>query len=368
MSAATPQSARHVVWGEIGDARFPVCIGPGEVDHIGRLWTERDAGLSALVVVDAAVAGHAEHVERRLTEAGVRVVTVAVPPGEPSKSLTELERICRIAARHGIRRTDSVVAVGGGVVGDLAGFVAASYQRGVRLVHVPTTLLAMVDSAIGGKTGVDLPEAKNYVGAIWQPEFVIMDTSVLATLPGRELACGFAEVIKYGLLDSQALFGRIEAWPAPLPGDPAALVDLIRDCVAHKLNVVGQDEREQGLRASLNLGHTVGHGIEAAAGYGRYHHGEAISLGLLAALRVSHELRGTPLEWRDRTRAVLARHGLPVQLADDVAVDDILEAMGRDKKATADSFNMVLIDEPGSVVLRQNPPRELVIAAIKELR
>ena len=368
MSIAGPQPARHVVWGDIGDARFPVCIGPGETDQIGRLWADHQAGTAALVIFDAAVAGHAERVEHGLADAGVRVVTVAVPPGEPSKSLTELERICRVAARHGIRRTDTVVAVGGGVVGDLAGFVAASYQRGVRLVHVPTTLLAMVDSAIGGKTGVDLPEAKNYVGAIWQPAFVVMDTAVLGTLPARELSCGFAEIVKYGLLDSAALFARVEAWPAPLPGDSDALVGLIRDCVAHKLDVVGQDEREQGLRASLNLGHTVGHGIEAAAGYGRYHHGEAISLGLLAALRVSHELRGAPLEWRERTRAVLERHGLPVRLAPDVAVDDILDAMGRDKKATAGSFNMVLIDEPGSVVLRQNPPRDVVVAAIKELR
>ncbi len=358
---------RHLVWGEIGPARFPVCIGPGEIATIGDLWTERSIGAAALVVFDGAVAGHAQAVEERLRAAGVRVVPVAVPPGEPSKSLGELERICRVAAQHGIRRSDAVVAVGGGVIGDLAGFVAASYQRGINLVHVPTTLLAMVDSAIGGKTGVDLPEAKNYVGAIWQPELVVMDTEVLGTLPVRELACGFAEVVKYGLLDSHELFARVEAWPA-LPGPPEALVELIRDCVAHKLTVVSQDEREQGLRASLNLGHTVGHGIEAAAGYGRYHHGEAISLGLLAALRIGHELRGAAPEWRSRTAAVLERHGLPTRLAVDVATDDILAAMARDKKASATSFNMVLVEEPGTVLLRQNPPRELVVAAIEELR
>jgi len=359
---------RHVVWGEIGAARFPVCIGPGEIANIGDLWTERAIGQVALVVFDGAVAGHAQAVEHRLRAAGARVVPVAVPPGETSKSLAELERICRVAAQRGIRRTDAVVAVGGGVIGDLAGFVAASYQRGIALVHVPTTLLAMVDSAIGGKTGVDLPEAKNYVGAIWQPELVIMDTEVLATLPARELACGFAEVIKYGLLDSYELFARIEAWPAALPGEPATLVELIRDCVAHKLKVVSQDEREQGLRASLNLGHTVGHGIEAAAGYGRYHHGEAISLGLLAALRIGHEMHGASLDWRSRTAAILERHELPTRLAVDVPTDDILAAIGRDKKASATSFNMVLVEEPGTVLLRQDPPRELVVAAIEELR
>ncbi len=368
MTGARPPVPRHLVWAEIGPARFPVCIGPGEVGNLGDLWTERGIGGAALVVFDGAVAGHAQAVEDRLRAAGVRVVPVAVPPGEASKSLQELERICRTGARHGIRRTDAVVAVGGGVVGDLAGFVAASYQRGITLVHVPTTLLAMVDSAIGGKTGVDLPEAKNYVGAIWQPELVVMDTDVLASLPARERACGFAEVVKYGLLDSFDLFARVEAWPTPLPGDPGALVELIRDCVAHKLRVVSQDEREQGLRASLNLGHTVGHGIEAAAGYGRYHHGEAISLGLLAALRIGHEAHGASLEWRVRTAAILERHGLPTRLAPDVPTDDILAAMGRDKKASATSFNMVLIQEPGTVLLRQNPPRELVIAAIEELR
>lgn len=359
---------RHLVWGEIGSARFPVCIGPGEIATIGDLWTERGVGDAALVVFDAAVAALAQAVEDRLRGAGVRVVPVAVPPGEPSKSLQELERICRVAAQHGIRRSDAVVAVGGGVIGDLAGFVAASYQRGIKLVHVPTTLLAMVDSAIGGKTGVDLPEAKNYVGAIWQPEFVVMDPDVLAGLPARELSCGFAEVVKYGLLDSYELFARVEAWPPPLPGEPGALVELIRDCVAHKLNVVSQDEREQGLRASLNLGHTVGHGIEAAAGYGRYHHGEAISLGLLAALRIGHELCGAPLAWRSRTAAILERHRLPTHLAADVPTDDIVAAMARDKKASATSFNMVLVEEPGTVVLRQNPPRDLVVAAIEELR
>jgi 3-dehydroquinate synthase len=368
MTEAQAGIPRHVVWGEIGSARFPVCIGPGERAGIGSLWTERGAGGSALVVFDAAVAGHADEVERVLSQAGVRVVTVAVPPGETSKSLAEVERICRVAAQHGIRRTDTVVAIGGGVVGDLAGFVAASYQRGIRLVHIPTTLLAMVDSAVGGKTGVDLPEAKNYVGAIWQPAFVVMDTDLLSTLPARELACGFAEIVKYGLLDSLELFERVERWPSPLPGPRADLVELIRDCVGHKLRVVGQDEREQGLRASLNLGHTIGHGIEAAAGFGRYHHGEAISLGLLAALRVGHEFCAAPIEWRDRSKSVLERHGLPTRLAPDVSTDDIVAAMARDKKATAASFNMVLVEEPGTVLLRQNPPRELVTAAIEELR
>jgi 3-dehydroquinate synthase len=358
----------HQLWAENGEARFPVVIGPGQLARLGPLWAERATGDAVLLVHDGAVGAHAAAVREALEGVGQRVVPVAVPPGEPSKSLAQVERVCREAARAGIRRGDAVVAVGGGVVGDLAGFVAASYQRGVALVHVPTTLLAMVDSAIGGKTGVDLPEGKNYVGAIWQPRLVVMDTDLLATLPARQLSCGFAEVVKYGLLDSVGLFERVEAWPAPLPGPVGPLVDLIRECVAHKLDVVAGDERETGLRASLNLGHTIGHGIEAAGGYDRYHHGEAISLGLLAALRVSEWLRGADPSWRARTAAVLERHGLPVRLDPAVRTEAVLEAMGRDKKADGRALNMVLLGEPGAVVLRQDPSPEQVVAAIEELR
>lgn len=320
-----------------------------------------------MLVSDGNVAELARRSRAALQEAGLRVITATVPPGEGSKSLAEVERLCRLAAEAGLRRSDAVAALGGGVVGDLAGFVAASYQRGVRLVHLPTTLLAMVDSSIGGKTGVDLPEGKNYVGAIWQPDLVVMDTEALATLPPRQLACGFAEVVKYGLLDGPDLFEMVEDWP-PLPGPPAALTGLIRRCVDHKLAVVADDERERGIRASLNLGHTVGHGIEAAAGYDLYQHGEAISLGLLAALRLSEATVGLDPSWRPRVAAVLDRHGLPTRLDGAVATAAVLEAMGRDKKAGPGSLNMVMVAAPGDVRLGVDPPRDAVVAAIEELR
>ncbi|MEW6583147.1 MAG: 3-dehydroquinate synthase, partial [Actinomycetota bacterium] len=284
-----------------------------------------------------------------------------------SKTLAEVERLCRLAAREGLRRRDGVVAVGGGVVGDLAGFVAASYQRGVHLAHVPTTLLAMVDSSIGGKTGVDLPEGKNYVGAIWQPELVLMDTDALATLPPRELSCGFAEIVKYGLLEGGDLADTVEAW-GDLPGEPDAVAALVRRCVEHKLRVVAGDERDLGMRATLNLGHTVGHGIESAGGYARYLHGEAISLGLLAALRISVVHSGLDPAVRERTRATLARHGLPVVLDPAVTTEAVLDHMSRDKKADDASLNMVLLPEPGRPAIRQGPPQDLVVAAIEELR
>ena len=284
---------------QIGDARYSVHLGVGLSGQIAEVWPAELAGDSVLLIFDENVAAVAASVQDSLEAVGRTVAPVGVPPGEASKNLAALDRICREAARHGIRRRDAVVAVGGGVVGDLAGFVAASYQRGIGLVHVPTTLLAMVDSAIGGKTGVDLPEGKNYVGAIWQPSMVAMDTTTLETLPARELACGFAEVIKYGLLDGAELFDLVDGWPE-LPGPHGPLVDLIRRCVEHKVAVVAQDERDLGLRATLNLGHTVGHGIEAAGGYERYRHGEAISLGLLAALRISTELANLDPAWRAR--------------------------------------------------------------------
>ena len=363
MSAAAQAT---LIDARIGESRFPVHVGAGLVDRLDEVWPA-DAGGTTLLVHDAAVADVAVRVATALARRGLRVASEAVPSGERSKSLGQVERLARAAAVSGIRRSDTVVAVGGGVVGDLAGFLAAGYQRGVRLVHVPTTLLAMVDSAIGGKTGVDLPEGKNYFGAIWQPELVAMDIATLATLPARELSAGFAEVVKYGLLEGGELGERIAGWPA-LPGPSDALVRLIVDCVRHKLRIVAEDERDLGIRATLNFGHTVGHGIEAAAGYERYLHGEAISLGMLAALRVSERHAGLEPQWRARTVAALERHGLPTVLDASVETSAILAAMGRDKKADATALNMVLLEAPGRPLIRQDPPMHVVVDAIEELR
>ena len=363
MSTTAPEP---VITAGIGARSVPVHLGAGALALVGPLLAGAGAGDGALVVVDDGVAYAGEQVAQSCREAGLRVTVISVPAGEASKNLGELERLSREAARAGIRRRDAVVAVGGGVVGDLAGFHAASYQRGVRLVQAPTTLLAMVDSSLGGKTGVDLPEGKNYVGAVYQPEAVVMDTSVLATLSARELSCGFAEVVKYGLLVGGELMDMVAAWP-DLPGPDAELADLIRRCAECKLEVVAEDEFDLGRRAILNLGHTVGHGIEAAAGYDLYHHGEAISLGLLAALRVSEHSLGLAPEWRDRTAATLARHGLPVRLDPSVDVDQVVEIMSRDKKSDGRALNMVLLRAPGDVLTHQDPDPAVVRAAIEEL-
>lgn len=286
--------------------------------------------------------------------------TVEVAGGEGSKTLGEAERVLRELARAGARRDDGVLALGGGVIGDLAGFCAATYQRGIPVAQLPTTLVAQVDSAYGGKTGVDLPEAKNYAGAYHMPLAVLADPSVLTTLPAEELAAGFAEVVKTALIAGGDLWDRVRAIEAL---DPAALDDVIFDCALTKIDIVAADERDSGRRAVLNLGHTIGHAIEAAGGYGRYRHGEAIALGLLAALRLSGAA-----ELREEVAALLDRSGLPTTLDAAISTDEILAAAGRDKKRTSAGLGFVLLERPGEPITAQAVEPTMVRAAVDELR
>lgn len=286
--------------------------------------------------------------------------TVAIPPGEAAKSLGEVERVLDELAYAGMTRADHVVALGGGVVGDLAGFCAHIYQRGAPVVQVPTTLVAQVDSAYGGKTGVDLAAGKNYAGAYHQPAAVIADTATLPTLPREELAAGFVEVLKTGLLAGGALWERVRGIEEI---DPAALGDVVFACARYKCGVVAADERDSGLRQALNLGHTVGHAIEAVTEYRRYRHGEAVGLGLLAALRLS----GAEA-LRDEVEAALVRHRLPVRMdPGEVPVDAVLEALQRDKKRTAAGVGFVLLSEPGEPRTGQLLDPGEVRAAVAEL-
>jgi len=284
---------------------------------------------------------------------------VEVEPGEGAKTLGWTEEVLRELAQRGMSREDHVVALGGGVVGDLAGFCAHLYQRGVPVVHVPTTLVAQVDSAYGGKTGVDLPEGKNYAGAYQLPAGVLADVATLRTLPREELAAGFVEALKTGLLAGGPLWERVRAIEAI---DPDELADVVFACARYKCAIVAADERDAGLRNVLNLGHTVGHAIEAASNYSRYRHGEAISIGLLAALRLSD----AP-QLRDECEGILARQGLPVRLDSAVAIEDILAALQRDKKRTAAGVGFVLLSEPGKPRIGQLVDPAMVRAAVEEL-
>jgi shikimate kinase/3-dehydroquinate synthase len=297
------------------------------------------------------------HVGRRYGDA-LQPLTgrIAIMPGEQSKTVAHAEIVWTELVRSGMTREDVIVALGGGVVGDLAGFCAATYQRGVRYIQVPTTLVAQVDSAYGGKTGVDLAEAKNYVGAYHQPVAVIVDAGALKTLPPEELSAGYAEVVKTALIAGGELWQQVRDGADPT--DPKVIVA----CARTKLAIVARDERDGGLRQVLNLGHTVGHAIEAVTGYARYRHGEAVALGLLAALRLS----GQP-ELRDEVRELLGGHGLPTAL-DGVDPDAVVMATARDKKRLGERpVPFVLLDAPGEPRPGCTVETRALIEAVREL-
>jgi shikimate kinase/3-dehydroquinate synthase len=341
-------AATKMLWATSASGEYPVFVGPGLLSDgpwplPGRRFCVTDESVGPL---------YAERIEPLAGR-------VLLPPGETAKTMAEAERVLRELARLGMTREDHIVALGGGVVGDLAGFCAHLYQRGVPVVQVPTTLVAQVDSAYGGKTGVDLPEGKNYAGAYQLPAAVLADTETLASLPAEEMAAGFVELLKTGLLAGGELWERVRALDAL---DPGQLAELVFSCALYKCEVVAADERDAGLRAVLNLGHTVGHAVEAASGYKRYRHGEAVGLGLLAALRLS-DAPGL----RDEVEAILKRHRLPVTIDSGVAVDDVLDALQRDKKKTAAGVGFVLLVEPGAPQIGQLVDPAKVRSAVEEL-
>ncbi len=347
---AMPAGGR-LLWATSAGGDYPVYIGPGLLarGNGGAFWPRTVDGRRFLVTDYNAGRLYAE----RLEPLDGRVT---IMPGEQSKTIAHAEIVWTELARAGMTRADVVVALGGGVVGDLAGFCAATYQRGVRVVQVPTTLVAQVDSALGGKTGVDLPEAKNYVGAYHQPQAVIADTEALATLPDAELGAGYAEVVKTALIAGGGLWELVRA------GAPPASPEVVAACAHTKLRIVARDERDGGARQSLNLGHTVGHAIEAVTGYAAYRHGEAVALGLLAALRLS----GND-DLRTEVSELLRARGLPTELR-GVDPDAVVMATARDKKRMGEGpVPFVLLPEPGDP-RPGSPvaPREL-IAAVREL-
>jgi shikimate kinase/3-dehydroquinate synthase len=342
-----PRGCR-LLWAAGESAEYPAFIGPGLLGP-KRFWPGAVTGRRFLVTD-----GHVGRLYGDQLEPLAGRVTVM--PGEQSKTVAHAEIVWTELARAGLTRADVVVALGGGVVGDLAGFCAATYQRGVRYVQVPTTLVAQVDSAYGGKTGVDLAEAKNYVGAYHEPAAVVADTDALLTLPREEVAAGYAEVVKTALIAGGWLWERIRGG-----ADPTA-PELVSACVLAKLRIVARDERDAGVRQILNLGHTVGHAIEVVTGYARYRHGEAVALGLLAALRLS----GQP-ELRDEVRELLAGHGLPISL-EGVDPHEIVLATERDKKRLGDGpVPFVLLDAPGAVRHGCEIEGPELAAAVREL-
>jgi shikimate kinase/3-dehydroquinate synthase len=330
----------RLLWATSASGDYPVWVGPVATAP----WPEG----RRVVVSDETVA--ALHGGRVPDAAGL----IEIPAGEEHKTLQTAERVWHALVAQGVTRADHVVALGGGVVGDVAGFCAATYQRGIGVVHVPTTLVAQVDSAYGGKTGVDLPEAKNYVGAYHQPAAVLTDPALLQTLPDQELAAGYAEVLKTALIAGGSLWEHVSA------GEPVAAA-TIAGCARTKLRVVAADERDGGARQVLNFGHTVGHAIETATGYARYRHGEAVGLGLLAALRLSGQDA-----LRELAHDLLSRVGLPTRL-EGTDAEAVAAATARDKKRTGEVVPFVLVDAPGRVTPGHVIGTHDLLAAVREL-
>lgn len=340
---------------------YEVVVAHGALDHLPeRLHRASLRGAAWVISDDQVFPRYAPALIERLRAAGYNAHGYAVPAGEPSKDLAMAARLYDWLIGNGVERRDVVLALGGGVVGDLAGFVAATVLRGIALVHLPTTLLAMVDSAIGGKTGVNHPLGKNLIGAFHQPRLVLADTATLATLPPRELRAGWAEVIKHAVIRDADLFADLEAStdPASLQGE--ALAAIIRRAARVKIEIVNIDERETGERMLLNYGHTLGHAIEAACGYGDLLHGEAVAIGMHLEAQIATRLGMVDAGFVERQERLLRAYGLPTALPPGVAVDDLLERMLRDKKVRAGRVRWALPLGVGAATVRDDVSESVV--------
>jgi 3-dehydroquinate synthase len=336
----------------LGERSYDILIGSG-LWRDDTAWQGLPRAATALIVSNPTVAGHYEAVLRAALSLHYRrVLTVELPDGEAHKEWHSLNLIFERLLSEGCDRNTVLFALGGGVVGDMCGFAAASYMRGVPYVQAPTTLLAQVDSSVGGKTAINHPLGKNMIGAFYQPQRVICDLDTLNTLPARELSAGLAEVIKYGPIADADFLAWIEAHlDALLARDPQALAHAVKRSCEIKAAVVGQDEREAGLRAILNFGHTFGHAIEAGLGYGQWLHGEAVGCGMVLASELSVRLGLMPQAFADRMRRLCERAQLPVR-APDLGADRYLELMRIDKKSEGGELRFVLIEAVGRAALR----------------
>ena len=352
----------------LADRSYPIHLGEGLLDRAGQLIAPVLREPRVFLVVDANLLDtpHPERLAASLATADIAVETLAVPPGEGSKSFAGLERLIDGLLERGIERRSTILALGGGVVGDLAGFAAAIVLRGVDYVQLPTTLLAQVDSAVGGKTGIDTARGKNLVGAFKQPRAVVADTSALDSLPLRELRAGYAEIVKYGCIRDAAFFAWLEEHGGKLlAGDPEARATAVRRSLEIKAAIVARDEREEsGERALLNFGHTFAHAYEALAGYGsRLLHGEAVAIGMVAAARLSARLGLAPETDARRLERHLEASGLPISpraLGLSFAPEALLARMRHDKKVAAGRPRFVLWRGIGDAVLTEAVPRDML--------
>ncbi|MGD1018587.1 MAG: 3-dehydroquinate synthase [Verrucomicrobiia bacterium] len=346
---AAPQRVRV----DLGERGYDILIGSGLLSQAAEHLRPLKLGKRGVIITDTNVEPrYAGIVRDGLGKSGITVEVLSVPAGEASKSLRQANRLFEKLPSLGLDRQSFVIALGGGVVGDVAGFVAASYLRGLALVQMPTSLLAQVDSSVGGKVGVNLPQGKNLVGAFYQPRLVLADTDTLATLPARELRSGFAEVIKHGTIRDAAFFEWLEQnYKQVLALHPEAVARVVRRCCEIKAEVVSADERESGLRAMLNFGHTLGHAMEALSEYVGLLHGEAISMGMCCGVRLSMKRAGLSEKEAKRVSDLLAASGLPTRLGGSFKVEQLLAAAHLDKKARNGKLRFVLLKRLGEAVL-----------------
>ena len=348
----------------LGSRSYDVVVGEGVLDELGPRLAELGGFRRAALVTAPAIGRRYGERVRASLETHVEVTEVVIHDGEEAKNLETLAEVFHGFAAAPLNRDDVVIALGGGVVGDLAGFAAASWNRGTALVQVPTTLLAQVDSSVGGKTGVNVPEGKNLVGAFHQPVLVLSDVGVLASLPPRELLAGLGEVVKYGFIRDPEVLRLAEDEPDRLTGgDPEVLAEIVRRGVTVKAEIVSGDEREAGDRMLLNYGHTVGHAIESLTGYGRYRHGEAVALGMVVAASAGELLGVSRPGLTQRTVALLGRLGLPTGGL-TLDPDDVWARVALDKKTSRSGVRMVLCPEPGQAQVYDGLPREVLDGAL----
>jgi 3-dehydroquinate synthase len=368
MSATSLHDVRSVNV-PLGERAYDVLIGPGLLARAGELIASRIGKARCAIVTDANVArSHLDPLEAALQHDGRHVGSIILPPGESTKSFHQLEPLCEGLLELGLERGDLVVALGGGVIGDLAGFAAAILRRGVRFVQIPTSLLAQVDSSVGGKTGIDTPQGKNLIGAFHQPGLVLADTDTLRTLPDRELRAGYAEVAKYGLLGDAAFFAWLEKnYSAVFALEAGPLTHAVETSVKAKAGIVGRDETEQGERALLNLGHTFGHAFEAWTGYSeRLLHGEAIAIGMCLAFRFSAALGYCTEAAADRAAAHFRAVGLPTRIAeipgDKPDIEAMMRLMAQDKKVRQGKLTFILVRDIGEAFIARDVPPDKVLA------
>lgn len=351
-------NAQRTLTVSLGDRSYPIHIGAGLLQHANAL-TPYLAGQQVMVVTNDTIAPLYLEALCATLPGHLDVRSVVLPDGEQHKTIEQVGRIWDALLEAGFNRRCTLIALGGGVIGDMVGYAASSYQRGVAFIQVPTTLLSQVDSSVGGKTGVNHPLGKNMIGAFWQPKAVLVDTDTLTTLPSRELSAGLAEVIKYGLIRDEAFLSWLEESMQALRSvEPDVIAEAIAKSCQIKADIVAEDETEQGVRALLNLGHTFGHAIEAHQGYGNWLHGEAVGAGMAMAATLSRQLGWIDEAALTRAQAVIQSAGLPLAAPANMSADDFLVRMRLDKKNIDEKLRLVLLKDLGDACVSDATPAD----------